>query len=435
MKQINATEKRYPREIFTRKLVKLCQHLDQISIERVSWKSRYSDETTTNIIKIQNLWVVGSYARGALECGDLDLVINFTSEDIVRPGLHDVVKCFFGRVQNTSFFEGTPEQNSSYVPFPDAVDIWSGPGCDWEKAIESITPNPDAGRASRPSDLIPLRLSQLNTTFERVDEIISMLDAGTIESEFVPFTADLLEPLTDEDKKALISENWQRVGLATEKILPAIVRVLEEKDPYFDFSTLDRSIFRIGGTNVHVGNPIIPKLTVLDDISVRQLAIVPHLCAKGPNGVWFIRRGPNHPLLKSFKNKRAYVLTRDNEANYIEESFLGSYQRSWVLDTYTSRKSAKEGLEAWTDGLSSDDAAAYSIAQLSGKSLHDAVSGCDIVEVDSMAFPLNHNAAINMGEKKCEPIDLLKSFLEMKSPRTTKVNRQTRVEDPEIFCL
>ena len=176
MKEISGAEKRFPRESFTQKLVKICERLDDCDEKDIAWKRRHFRQSGVDLIKIEKLWVVGSYSRGALTCGDLDLVITYSSKDRYNAGEDDVARGFFGRLLHTSFYRGNPEENSSGVPFPNAVEIWSGQGCDWMKAIESIVLDPSAGRAHRPSDNIPLRLHQLNTNFDHVDEVLKMLD-------------------------------------------------------------------------------------------------------------------------------------------------------------------------------------------------------------------------------------------------------------------
>jgi len=73
---VAALEKRYPRESFTKKLERICQRLDEASIRAIAHKDFFNKPATSKV-EITSLWVVGSYARGAMMCGDLDLVLEY----------------------------------------------------------------------------------------------------------------------------------------------------------------------------------------------------------------------------------------------------------------------------------------------------------------------------------------------------------------------
>lgn len=397
MKNISGTEKRFLRDTFTKKLIKICERLDASPVETITWRERYIPGTPSADITIKKIWAVGSYARGALTCGDLDLVFEFERNGKYCPYTSLIAKKFFGNIQYTSLYSGTPDENSSGVAFPDAVEIWSGPGCDWKKTIDSITPDPEAGRASRPSDVIPLKPSQLNTSFEDIDEVIKLLEDGILESEFIEFTDELFEPLEDEVKQEMLEfESYPKLGLATRKILPAIFRVIEGRDPFLTYEIKDRSELKCGGTDVRIGRPCIPYASKFDDLSLRQVALVPHLTAKGPNGVWFLRRGPNHPLVHSFANKNMLVMSVDEKPAYVENaSYLRGNSLSF-LSLFSNKKLANKCLSDLNQGIDKNDEDFHTAKELGGKALHDAISGCDYIEIDNKQYALNNHAAFNL---------------------------------------
>lgn len=82
---MSSVEKRYPRESFTKKLVRICQRLDDQAIRTITHKHIYREFTCQ--IEITMVWAVGSYARGALLCGDLDLVIGHEKLKVSYPRL------------------------------------------------------------------------------------------------------------------------------------------------------------------------------------------------------------------------------------------------------------------------------------------------------------------------------------------------------------
>lgn len=410
---MSAFEKRLPRESFTKKLVKICERLERSSGETIRWRQRYIPGIPSTDIKIKKIWAVGSYARGALTCGDLDLVIEFEKEGKYWPPKKIITKQFFGNVQYTSMYGGTPEDNDSGVAFPDSVEIWTGPGCEWRKAIDSIVPDSSAGRASRPSDVIPLKLSQLNTSFKDIDEVIKLLADGVLESEFVPFSDEHFELPVDESKKEMLArDHYPSLGISTRKILPAIFNVVAEKDHFLNYKIKERSELRCGGTRVFVGKPYIPNLKTLDDLSVRQLAMVPHLTAKGPNGIWFLRRGPNHPLVQSFNNKKAMVMTINGKPSHVENiSYLRGRGNSLsTIVLFTNEKLAKRYLKDCNDGVDIGDKYFYSMTEFSGKDLHDAISGSDYLEINNNDYALNSHSAFNLAIEQSSNSSILKKL-------------------------
>ncbi len=429
MKEINGTEKRFPRESFTKKLIKICERLDKGAKENIPWNNKYLNKSGIDLITIEKLWVVGSYSRGALSCGDLDLVFTFTYEDRCRVYTDDVVRGFFGRVPYASFYHGDPDVNTSGVPFPDAVEIWSGHGCDWQKAIDSITPDPAAGRAYRPHDDIPLRLAQLNTSHEEADEIVQMLKDGILESEFIPFTKEVLEPLPNDDELSrFTSSGSHSFGVATKRILPGISRLIGNNSCNDMWRFPDRSRLEYEGTQVIVGKPFIPYSNTFDDLSVKQVAMVPHLSAKGPNGIWILRRGPNHPVIKSFDDKKAFIITIDGKPGYIINEVL--YDSNLLsIDIFRSSKSAKACLNNMIKAFDPDDIGVLSIEEVSGKELHHIVSGCDFVYLDEDPHAFSYDGEREIRGGRCSAAEFVSNFKDIEEKPSLKKSKKKRTND------
>ena len=57
-----------------------------------------------------------------------------------------------------------------------------------------------------------------------------------------------------------------------------------------------------------------PSLDIgmLDKVATSALVIVPHKTTRGPNGLWIIRRGPQHPLVKFFAPLSIYVAVAED---------------------------------------------------------------------------------------------------------------------------
>ncbi|WP_413770025.1 hypothetical protein, partial [Vibrio vulnificus] len=119
---MSASEKRYPRESFTKKLIRMCQRLVECSVRTSSHKDIYGE--FTGEITITSMWVVGSYARGAMTCGDLDMVIGVQTKGAL-PSTRAWARSFFGAPSLVRYYPGNPIENMSGIPFPEAVLIWS----------------------------------------------------------------------------------------------------------------------------------------------------------------------------------------------------------------------------------------------------------------------------------------------------------------------
>lgn len=194
---MSALEKRYPRESFTKELMRICQRLDEHSVRTITHKHIYRELTC--LLEITTVWAAGSYARGALLCGDLDLVIDYKQVEGVLPSPRVWGKAFFGSPALVRYYPGNPIENTSGVSFSEAIPIWTGPGCDWKAAIASIKPDPLAGRASRETDPIPLRDEQLRTYDNEYHEAVDMQRDGLWEWEFFKIDGQMLSPSAADD--------------------------------------------------------------------------------------------------------------------------------------------------------------------------------------------------------------------------------------------
>lgn len=59
-----------------------------------------------------------------------------------------------------------------------------------------------------------------------------------------------------------------------------------------------------------MGNPYVP-IHWLDQLDVFELVIAPHISRRGPNGIWSIARGGNHPLKRRLKDIEFFVYGLD----------------------------------------------------------------------------------------------------------------------------
>ncbi|MBA5979538.1 hypothetical protein HT737_05385 [Pseudomonas sp. MD195_PC81_125] len=400
-----ALEKRYPRESFTKKLERICRRLDEASIRTIAYKN-FLKRPAASLIEITSLWVVGSYARGALMCGDLDLVLEYKVVDGTHPSPSSMTKTFFGTPQYARYYFGTPESSTAGVVFENAVQIWNSPGCDWRAPINSITPDPSAGRAERETDLIPLRAEQLYMAPERLQQLVAQERDGIIAWDFVEIAREDLEPVpsaTVRERDRKLIRVAPMMGKKSQALVPAIIRLMARYSPFgnWDASESHRGRLRCGATVLHLGRPSLPYYPFDDEPTIEQFALIPHISAKGPNGAWIIRRGPNHPDLHALAIRHAFFLATAESPDKIQYRDHSKFWSTEILELFSSREEAEASTAEWDDGT------AREIRNAKGPELISLFALVDVVEIGDQQFPVTNAGGAYFDRDKATLGDIL----------------------------
>jgi hypothetical protein len=387
-----ALEKRHPRESFTKKLIRICQRLDEHSIRSITHKYIYREFTCE--IEITSIWVVGSYARGALTCGDLDLVIGLQSKG-VTPSTRVWAKAFFGSPSLVRYYPGNPSENASGVAFPEAILIWSAPGCDWKAAIDAIKPDLHAGRAARETDAIPLRDEQLRTYHNEYHIAVDMQRDGLWEWEFVEIEKQMLAPMPTEvvaEDEAYFTRCAPMMGRKSRELIPAMIKLMREQEPSGSWSSADssRSKFRCGSSEVHLGRPALPIDFFDYSPWVRQLILIPHISARGPNGAWIIRRGPKHSDHQALEGKHAYYLMSSGQPNTIIYCDRSQYWPPTAIELLETREEAQDLAAQFSD---EDDLEEPEIGRAEGPELLALIGLVDIVDIGGEQLAMTYSGS------------------------------------------
>jgi len=306
---------RRSRESFKKTLTKILKRADTRQVHEVTWKRfPWSDEPDASCKFVLNsIWVVGSFARGAISCGDLDLVVEIEIlSGLNEPPTTKIIKSSIGSFPDLSVFLGTPDSNSSQVAFPEAVLLWSKEDARliWKKTIESIPVDTNATRFSREYDRLPFRKEQIcGGDLEAIERIIDALKRKEMIAQWV--TMEELAGIThDPRSESLLSRliRWQ-CGEKTAKIFQIVIPWLSANtaetgwEPEHDTTEL-----WVGGYRLHTGrSPYVP-LDWLDRLAFSAVCVMPHITRRGPNGLWILRRGPRHQLVKLFEGADVNVM-------------------------------------------------------------------------------------------------------------------------------
>lgn len=389
-----ALEKRYPRESFTKKLERICQSLDKASTRAIAHKD-FFNKAATSQVEISSLWVVGSYARGALMCGDLDLVLEYQLVEGPHPAPRRITKTFFGALPYVSYYFGKPDSSTSGVVFLTAILIWNKPGCDWKAAIDSIKPVPSAGRAERETDSIPLRPEQLYMEPERLQQLVAQEKDGIIKWEFVEITPTDLEPVPTEkvsDRDSKLIRVASMIGKKSQLLMPAIIRLMARYSPFGNWNASEshRGRLRCGATVLLLGKPALPYYPFDDEPTIKQYALIPHISRKGPNGAWIIRRGPNHPDTQVLANRHAYYLGSPGDPETVAYRDSSKTWSTEMLELFGTHQEATEFAAMLDEGNGSPQT---EIGRADGLDLISLFALVDMVEIGNHQLAMTHAGA------------------------------------------
>lgn len=353
-------EARTPREVFTAKLRKICSQLDSKGPQTLSFKRLFSEEKDTAVVEACNLWVVGSYARGALNCGDLDLVFQAKAQGEERSRFLAPAKAFFGVHAGVRVYGGTPQENASGAKFEEAVLVWK-PGMDWEAALAGIQPDPNATRFQRAGDEVPLRMEQHGLSLEMVEELLEQRKSGWLTWQFIPLSEVPFDSATSNEGDRVF-ERFAKQSAMKRKLAPIVFSFARHlavercvgAPLQAGSSLVGTGLVQAGGIRVQAEQLWLNAAT-FSEPDCTAIAFIPALSTRGPNGFWLIERGPKHPVVEAFEGVSVWThANRDGTPCLVTSAAHVEGHReaeAQTVDVFSSQEDAQE----WADQLYEDD--------------------------------------------------------------------------------
>lgn len=336
--------KRYPRERFTRSLSTLCARLDaqhQVEFDYKQKSGSFAPISGKLRSTARVLWVYGSWAQGAADCGDLDLALDLPYEwvgwhgwlpggvkalglpdfDDARKGLltapplvHILDAARIRRYGPVGGFAVHPDTMMPIWLAPDLTDqekvafglTGDDPAKSWADRIAAITVDPDYKRAPRVQDALPLKVGQTGMRLPEVEAAIRAQEQGLIAWTFLP--------------------HGERRG--DEAQLTAAERTVAARHPSNDLAQITRTIAAVRHLRkdhptptFRYGNGCGIWARMFDDFDKKRSAcivITPRWSSQGPNGSLVITKGPNHSLaaLEAFDASEKELQRVEREAEY-----------------------------------------------------------------------------------------------------------------------
>jgi hypothetical protein len=376
---LNTLEKRRPRASFTRVLARFCARLDSNSIIEVSVPEGRYRPAYSGTVRMKSLAVVGSYARGAATCGDLDLLLDFELLDGGMPPLRLILRKLFGSPPDVRIYHGSQETNSSGIAFGDYVHLWA-PGSDWRAALTSIKIDTGATKA-RHGDEIPLRIEQVDADLAERQRLTELKAQGLLQWRLLPYeVGEKPEPLNEMQAhiKRVASHSWGRKNQA---LLPGLLRYFGTRHDCLIWQCASLQL-EMAGVVAKLGYRQLDE-SLLDSVNHARILIAPHISRRGPNALWEIERGPLHPLELAFADCQAYVLCNPNGTpELVTELFCDGWGKASLLELFPTADAAvgwDNHLKAHED--QNEPSSELRPVALRGRALLDLLSYADIAEV------------------------------------------------------
>ena len=333
-----------------------------------------------SVLRVKSLWVAGSFARGAADCGDPDLIADIVAEKGVLPMPATTRKLFIQRAPDVRLYTGNPVSNSSGVAFPEAKLIWSDTQRNYNEALSNIQVDPDAMRYERRTDTLPFRLEQLAVEDPKdLEELIDLRDNHIIDWSFIPLdTISVNEQMWSKEALDFADRLNTLSGKKTQKILQYIMHYLRENtDSEWHVNHDSRTSFRCGGNEIRVGFPSVP-IDLLNSLACSRLVIAPHISKRGPNGLWLIWRGDKHPMELQFADVTAYYLENDGQPSLITN--VGGFHEAKSLELFGTYDRAKTHAADYEKD--NDEEIHYEVKLAKGSELLRIISLVDVVDIN-----------------------------------------------------
>jgi len=237
---------------------------------------------------------------------------------------------------------------------------------------------------------------------ERLQWLAAQEKEGLLEWEFVGITAADLEPvpleeISHRDKKLL--RIAPMMAKKSQVLVPAIIRLMNKHERFGIWESSDsyRAKLSCGATALHVGRPVLPYNAFDNDPIVKQYVLIPHISAKGPNGAWIIRRGPNHPDAQALANRHAFYLGSPGSPETVAYRDLNRISSTEMLELFNTHDEAKEFAAMLDEGNESPET---EISSAEGLDLISLFALVDVVEIGDQQLAITRAGAAYFEREK-----------------------------------
>ena len=292
------------REKFTEKLVRMIETIEANALPA----------------KVKKLYVFGSYARGALEPGDLDLIVIYqwppkaAFEAWVQEKVTNGVGGYEAVHQTAHWIKATMKaafrrpgerihlvlerslddfvRPGSTVQREDLVLLWSQNDRDWRTKLNGIRSDPRASKAAR-NHFFPLE--RFRDHLGSMNDVMEMLADGRLQLTNIAF--DHLEPALDPDHARWLA-HWAKckvMGKESMKMLPYAMHWLQSHQERCAVPSRTNIWSQSQTHRVEVGRPSLARMLDVFEShpKVERQCLIPNFKKAGPNELLIFEHGPN----------------------------------------------------------------------------------------------------------------------------------------------
>lgn len=320
-------QQRRPRAHWVGVLEKLVAPLNADPAKVYDWKrwDNYFRHEDHGRFEVNALYVFGSFARGAADSSDLDLIVVVTPLAVYHDGFKEdrvhlpneiyLKKAIWGAPRHVEVFGEDVGSDHRRKQFPEHRLVWSQEQPDLHQNLAAISLVEGAGRFERKSDRLPLSIKLFDARIpigpdaKRPDEeIVDAIDRGELVSTFIPLESiDVSPALTEEQTNAF----WQLRDSKRPSVLPTMRYLLSSTEaPYLEgphrLSHPDTSIL-LNGCLVMFRRPLL-SAAPLERANITRILLVPDVPKTVTPGIWQLERGPEHAVVKAFEEVELYFL-------------------------------------------------------------------------------------------------------------------------------
>lgn len=350
------SDQRKPRAYWERKLETLLAGITAEPKRVYPWREKWQWPPPAyhdGVFIVSEVHVFGSFARGAAECGDLDILVVIVASKGARPSSSTVKKLLFGRPQRVQVFVDYQDTDTYRKHFPEHRLVWSQTSPDLKANLAGLGIVAGAGRFARKTDALPFPLEAFRAMRNEGEELVDAIEAGEVTSTVIP----LESVAVDRDRWSSHQQHIARIfveeaGAKTRQLaFPVLQYVFDTatSEPYYWHGS-DRSHIHVNGVAAWVGRCALADW-MLDRLDTTTVVLVPHQSRRWKTAIWKLERGPEHGAFKQFKDVQLWCLVQGKKPLYIPSTTgMDTYVHEELgsLRTYGTERDAKSAAKVWS---------------------------------------------------------------------------------------
>ncbi len=266
-------------------------------------------------VAVKAFYVFGSYARGALEPHDLDVILihekpsdeylEALEAEMEAQGRFDTfasLDAFYVRMRLAlrrpgervdMVLRNSLKDVGSNILESKPILLWSPADQNFTEKIAAIKPDPTAGRFER-NHLFELR--RLHDTLVTMNKAVKLVESGGLTLKRIPI--ETIQPLLTVKEKEWLGRRSYYAGEKTSALLPYLVWWLRQHRQKIG-NNCHAEYYSVSWTHrLHLGRPCLRQMIWLFRTQPKLLrqCLIPHFRKAGPNELLVFERGPNWNL-------------------------------------------------------------------------------------------------------------------------------------------